>query len=136
MQIRDGSNVYAVPKAKIERVNVGKTAEGAMREAEEIGQFVDPSKPFISKAARDGDSQFDIYKQDDYLYALDADTQMKLLNDDYTANLNIDAKAKRFSYIDEHYSKGRKADYQETDWRNAQTAGSSLIASEFDQEVL
>ena len=123
VQIRDGSNVYAVPKAKIERVNVGKTAEGAMREAEEIGQFVDPSKPFISKAARDGDSQFDIYKQDDYLYALDAETQMKLLNDDYTANLNIDAKARRFSYIDEHYSKGRKADYQETDWRNAQTAG-------------
>jgi len=123
VQIKDGSNVYAVPKAKIERVNVGKTAEGSMREAEEIGQFIDVSKPFASRSAKQ-DKQYDVYKQDDYLYALDAEQQMKLMDDDYLTDIPIDSKAKRFSYIDERpYAKGRKADYQETDWRNAQTAG-------------
>ena len=47
VQIKDGTNVYAVPKAKIERVNVGKTFEGAIREAEEIGQFIDVNRHSI-----------------------------------------------------------------------------------------
>ena len=123
VQIKDGTNVYAVPKAKIERVNVGKTFEGAIREAEEIGQFIDVNRPFYSRSAKQ-DPRFDIYKQDEYAYVLNAEQQMKLLDDNYTGALNIDQKAKRFSYIDERpYTKGRKANYKETDWRNAQTPG-------------
>lgn len=124
VQIKDGSNLYAVPKAKIERVNVGKTVEGAMRESEEIGQFIDSSKPFASRSAKQN-TQYDVYKQDDYLYALDAEQQMKLMDDDYLTDIPIDSKAKRFSYIDEKpYAKGRKADEKRyTNWRDAQTAG-------------
>ena len=89
VQVQDGSNasrVYVVQKEKIERVNVGKTAEGALREAEEVGQFIDVSKPFASRSAKQ-DKRYDVYKQDDYLYALDAEQQMKLMDDDYLTDI-------------------------------------------------
>ena len=123
VQIRDGSNVYAVPKEKIERINVGRSTAGSMQEAEEVGQFIDPSKPFMSTASKNMEA--DIYKQGDHLYGLDVKQQLRLLDDEYSTSINVDAKAKRFSYIDERpYSKGRKADEERyTSWRDAVTAG-------------
>jgi hypothetical protein len=125
VQIKDGANVYAVPKAKIEKVNVGKTAEGAMLEAEDVGQFIDPDSPFYVVPSRNkSKGEFDWYKQGEHVYSLDVNQQLRMLADDYDGKLNIDAQAKRFSYIDEKpYTKGRKADFEETSWRDAQTAG-------------
>ena len=125
VQIKDGANVYAVPKAKIEKVNVGKTAEGAMLEAEDVGQFIDPDSPFYVVPSRDkSKGEFDWYKQGEHVYSLDVNKQLRMLADDYDESLNLDAQAKRFSYIDEKpYTKGRKAGFEETSWRDARTAG-------------
>jgi hypothetical protein len=124
--VKDGANQFAVPKAKIEKVNVGKTTEGAMREAEEIGQFLDVNKPFTVKQSADKTKgEYDKFSQGDNAYALDVDRQLRMLADEYSDTVNVNAQAKRFSYIDEKpYTKGRKADEQRyTNWRDATTAG-------------
>jgi hypothetical protein len=124
--VKDGANQFAVPKAKIEKVNVGKTTEGAMREAEEIGQFLDVNKPFTVKQSADKTKgEYDKFSQGDNAYALDVDRQLRMLADEYSDTVNVNAQAKRFSYIDEKpYTKGRKADEQRyTSWRDATTAG-------------
>ena len=137
IQVKDGKNVYAVSADRLEKMNVGtgdetimgykigRTPEGAMRDAEEVGQFVNPDQPSMARS-KPALGEYDIYKQGEHYYTLDVETQLKLLADDVADETvpSIDASARRFSYIDERpYTKGRKADKEETNWRDATNAG-------------
>jgi hypothetical protein len=137
VQIRDGKNIYAVSADRLEKMNVGtgdetimgykigRTPEGAMKDAEKVGQFVNPEQPSMARS-KPALGEYDIYKQGEHYYTLDVETQLKLLADDVADETvpSIDASARRFSYIDERpYTKGRKADKEETNWRDATNAG-------------
>ena len=130
VQIKDGNAVFAVPRERITNVQVGRSPEGAMREAEEIGQYspstlgeINPVRPVADKNTKFS-SELDELNEltiGDNLYALDPKAQARIIE---LEGEGAELAAKRFSYIDEApVTKGRKADEAKYNWRDAETAG-------------
>ena len=130
VQIKDGNAVFAVPRERITNVQVGRSPEGAMRQAEEVGQYspstlgeVKPVRPVADKKTKFSPALDELNEVTigDNIYALDPKAQARILE---LEGEGAELAAKRFSYIDEApVSKGRKADEVRYNWRDAKTAG-------------
>ena len=118
VQVKDGANVFAVPRSSIENIQAGRTPYAAFKEAEEAGKYAPDTLGEIEEI---GDDLAKLTIGDD-IYALDAKAQQRIIE---LEGEGAKLAAKRFSYIDEApVSKGRRADeVRGPNWRDATTAG-------------